>query len=499
MTKNLDEIMRLVLDGSAEGSNQPTDADAGFEFDALARMIASGGPVPSRLDMHEASRLLARLASLLEEQYAIREHLASQIKGIEADLEERLDFVEACLDEMLDAPPWGDGRPPRPEETESSVLALAGQVTNLAGRYRLPAGSVTDILRQTEELCNTLSNQLFDELHRKLERQRKRAGDLKDLWDIVVGARRKVSTARRYLDGQRDELATVRGDQGLAEAMPGSDASRGSDRAEDAQDQLSAMELICSKAELSDSSLSEPILSMRLYALMHEIEDTENELHFVASRHNQWMKRIEELRQELCYHRHCEDREQLVWQIQEGLQPARECYRKLSHTIATADAIRDTLSGMMVDDARVSPNPGNEMMTQVLAWLTGQGRSQSGATEAISEQAVRDLHTLLGPQTGSGVAVSEAVVAEELSADRDPFEELSLNQTTAAGDSGHVPEVVCTQGTKDTAEQSTATQLACPRCGGAKMVKNGRLNGKQRYRCKGCGHRFVPAGKLPRI
>ncbi len=40
--------------------------------------------------------------------------------------------------------------------------------------------------------------------------------------------------------------------------------------------------------------------------------------------------------------------------------------------------------------------------------------------------------------------------------------------------------------------------LRCKRCGSEEQVKNGRMRGKQRYRCKGCGLNFTdtpPRGK----
>src|SRR4030095_4438856 len=43
-----------------------------------------------------------------------------------------------------------------------------------------------------------------------------------------------------------------------------------------------------------------------------------------------------------------------------------------------------------------------------------------------------------------------------------------------------------------------AVGLRCKRCGSEEHVKNGRMRGKQRYRCKGCGLNFTdtpPPGK----
>lgn len=41
-------------------------------------------------------------------------------------------------------------------------------------------------------------------------------------------------------------------------------------------------------------------------------------------------------------------------------------------------------------------------------------------------------------------------------------------------------------------------QLKCPKCGGEQNVKNGKVFGWQRYKCKQCGHQFTkisPKGK----
>ncbi len=35
------------------------------------------------------------------------------------------------------------------------------------------------------------------------------------------------------------------------------------------------------------------------------------------------------------------------------------------------------------------------------------------------------------------------------------------------------------------------TDLCCKRCGAASFVKNGRVRGQQRYRCKACGLNFT--------
>jgi len=44
---------------------------------------------------------------------------------------------------------------------------------------------------------------------------------------------------------------------------------------------------------------------------------------------------------------------------------------------------------------------------------------------------------------------------------------------------------------------------ACPKCGSEEFVKNGRLHGKQRYKCKACDYTFTVSKlgqvKLPEV
>ncbi len=40
-------------------------------------------------------------------------------------------------------------------------------------------------------------------------------------------------------------------------------------------------------------------------------------------------------------------------------------------------------------------------------------------------------------------------------------------------------------------EREAVIMDACKNCGKTEIVKNGRVRGKQRYKCKGCGYNFV--------
>ena len=47
--------------------------------------------------------------------------------------------------------------------------------------------------------------------------------------------------------------------------------------------------------------------------------------------------------------------------------------------------------------------------------------------------------------------------------------------------------------------QTTRRATSCPYCGNAKIVKNGKQNGKQRYRCKECSKQFNDTGALGKL
>ena len=41
--------------------------------------------------------------------------------------------------------------------------------------------------------------------------------------------------------------------------------------------------------------------------------------------------------------------------------------------------------------------------------------------------------------------------------------------------------------------------ISCKRCGSANYVKNGKVRGKQRYRCKECGYNFVEGDERTKV
>ena len=126
-----------------------------------------------------------------------------------------------------------------PDISGDRELDMAKELLNIIGDVSLPDETLVEKLGLLGELCGTA--------------------------DVVTDELEKLKPDSEAIDGER----------------------------------LKTMGLICSQLESSNSTLSEAALTARLLSRMYEIEQIETELHVARSRHQEWEKRIDELKVDL--------------------------------------------------------------------------------------------------------------------------------------------------------------------------------------------------------
>jgi predicted RNA-binding Zn-ribbon protein involved in translation (DUF1610 family) len=90
------------------------------------------------------------------------------------------------------------------------------------------------------------------------------------------------------------------------------------------EESLKTMGLICSHLESSEPTLSEAALATRLLAHLYEIEQIEEKIHAVRSRHQMWGKQIAALRNELEFHQEQDGQKQFIEHIDAELKSLPE-------------------------------------------------------------------------------------------------------------------------------------------------------------------------------
>jgi len=96
------------------------------------------------------------------------------------------------------------------------------------------------------------------------------------------------------------------------------------DSRETNEERLKTIGLVCSHLESSEPTLSEAALAARLLAHLYEIEQIEEELHAVRSRHQMWVKQIAGLRGELESHGEQDEQAQFIEQVDAELKALPE-------------------------------------------------------------------------------------------------------------------------------------------------------------------------------
>lgn len=169
----------------------------------------------SYLHLEEVPDLLERLDSILEEQNSAREDVASKIGEIEDDLREQLSQVELSLEELLRNPPWTEGGMPTHAETETKIRGFAQEIANLANKSPVADISAREALEQAEQWCQELAIANRHELQEKLDEQRGKATNLRNLLQTLDEAEMNQAEATRNVALLERELASVCGGQML--------------------------------------------------------------------------------------------------------------------------------------------------------------------------------------------------------------------------------------------------------------------------------------------